>query len=248
MTLGRTQPPHQAHFHMLVEAARAVSNRGQLIHFVSSSNVPISVSAGSLNILTTDERIQILTECLAHRVQGTPFQCIPLPDFSDPQALFDTPELQQARISALQLVKGGAFQVHVRERRLTYSDTYFAWAVHLKTLLDQIVNAYVVQHPESARPTVTFFACVKDHAVKRYVELIEDIVHFLQADSPCPYDFKVEPVVLETLNGQAINATEIREALIAGLQSGKCPEIPALPSDVLEMIWEMLIRRSHIPI
>ncbi len=241
MTLGRTQPPHQAHFHMLAKAAHAVAKHGQLIHFVSSSNVPVSLAPGSLNILTSDERSHIITECLAHRVPNTLLQCIPLPDFSDPAAMFDTPELQAARISALQVVKSEAFQAHVLEKGLSYSDTYFAWAVHLKSLLDQVVVTFCAEHPEVYRPTVTFFTCVKDGEVKRYVDLIEDIVHFLQADSPCPYDFQVEPVVLETFNGQAINATDIREALIAGLQSGQCPEIPALPRDVLEMIWGMWV-------
>jgi hypothetical protein len=261
MTLGRTQPPHLAHIHMLVNALFSLNENGQLIHFVSSSNMPVSVTPGSVNILTTEQRIELLTSGLQSAIQqryqddhasvpgkyaqrlqshqpllsAEDFRCIPLPDFSDNAAHFDTAELQLARSNALNIVRRPALQAHVKAQGNIHSDSYYAWAVHLKTLLDEAVEAYCQIHPHIDAPKVTYFTCTKDDETQRYVAVIMDMMNYLE---PASYDFVVNFTPAELMDGTMMHSTAIRDALLN--HDHDSVALKSVPEGLLKMLFGMI--------
>jgi hypothetical protein len=128
-TLGRTQPPHFAHFNMLITALLSLKKNGKLIQFIGSSNIPLKFAKNEKNILSFEEREAMITEGLiaelhdryeqdptsippkfsARIQQGMPvlepedFICIPLPDFSDRDRIMSD-DVEAIRTAAMNTV------------------------------------------------------------------------------------------------------------------------------------------------
>lgn len=147
-TVGRTQPPHKAHYNMLADALLNLCDEGKLIHFIGSSNMPLSCAEGSKNILSFEQRREMLTRGLTdelmRRYQRDPdkiplkfamrmkragtllttddFECIAVPDFSDPKAVFST-SLEQIRNLAVAQVESMGIGTH-EQGHVVLSDTF----------------------------------------------------------------------------------------------------------------------------
>ncbi|MFI4956339.1 MAG: hypothetical protein ACHQAX_03920 [Gammaproteobacteria bacterium] len=144
-TLGRTQPPHQAHFNMLISALISLKEHGKLIQFIGSSNIPLKFAKHEKNILSFEERENMITNGLiaelheryeqdpmsippkfsARIQQGMPvlepeeFVCIPLPDFSDPHRRLSEKE-EKIREDAIAQVSQAGIPQHERFSKIMH--------------------------------------------------------------------------------------------------------------------------------
>jgi len=159
-TLGRTQPPHYAHFNMLMSALLSLKEHGKLIQFIGSSNIPLKFAKHEKNILSFEERESMITAGLvaelhdryeqdptsippkfAARIQqGMPvlepddFICIPLPDFSDPQRIMSN-DVEATRTAAMKTVT---------EAGLPHDETF-----------QQIMHDIIAQNPLMKHVSIT---------------------------------------------------------------------------------------------
>lgn len=216
-TLGRLQPPHLAHVHMWVDALRMLKDNGKFIQFIGSTNVPLRVGLGEKNVLSFEERRDLVMHAL--KAQGFALHnvvCIPAPDFSDPEAQFtDDPSAStiacpyegvraeaMAHAARINIPDAPIFQV---------SPCYLGWVLNIIRMLDEAIEAYR-QAQGVAHPRVAFIVCEKDPSTQQYIVLLKTLIE----SHPHAYDFTVVSRAIETCptTGKPVHATDIRHAFV----------------------------------
>jgi hypothetical protein len=209
MTLGRTQPPHQAHINMLANAFCRLEDGGQLIHFVGSSNAPLS--ADGPNILSVKEREEILETCVQIELMQRSQQGIripkaeivfkALPDYSDNHATFTPTEL------ATKEADMAAAKTFANEPIYQLGQSYVAWGINVLNVL-----ATCLHKEEKDTSNVYYEVCKKDAHTLAYV----DLLIYLSQKYEKKLKFKLVLHIVDTimLGDKPLSASTIRaEAL-----------------------------------
>ncbi len=234
MTLGRTQPPHNAHIRMLTDAYFKLQPGDMLLHFIGSSNVPLRFD--DKNILSFEERQDILLSCLKEEVarrvkhganapQNVIVNFIPLPDYSDKEATFTSTELAQKE-KCIEKAKAFSHPLGLN---------YIAWGINVLDTLAQHIPA------GSKNVDVVYEVCNKDAAIQEYVDLLKNLATALHATLPFTFNVLICQPML-SYDQSPINATTMRKTLRSLIKTGKSlEEIKIQACEPTSPLYEMPI-------